>query len=224
MKSCLCLVTDRRRLGEAVGAKPDEWVDALREQVGAAAKAGIDYVQVRESDLEGRDLANLVRSLLEMTRKTATKVLVNDRIDVALATHAHGVHLKERGILPGLVRRIAPAGFVIGCSIHTTAGIAARKTADFLVAGTVLPTASKRAPDYLDIDGLRKIVEAAAGQSVLGIGGLDARSVPLLTSSGAAGLAAIGAFIPAGGESVTDFVQKRVHDLRFALDQTPRRT
>ena len=70
---------------------------------------------------------------------------MNDRVDVALAAGAHGVHLKEQGLLPELVRRIAPAGFVIGCSVHTTAAVTARKAADFLTAGTVLPTASKGA-------------------------------------------------------------------------------
>lgn len=220
----ICLVTDRRRLGAATGAKPNQWTEMLREQVEAAAAAGVDYVQVREPDLEASDLAKLVRSILEVTKRTTTRVLVNERIDVAIATGADGVHLKTQGIAPDIVRRIAPAGFVIGCSIHTTAEIAARKAADFLIAGTVLPTASKSAPDYLDEDGLRQIVDAAAGQPVLGIGGLDVPSIPLLTSSGAAGLAAIGAFIPAGGEGVSDFVQKRVQNLRFALDHAPRRT
>ena len=224
MTSRLCLVTDRRRLGRAMGAKPEAWVEILREQVAAAAEAGIDYVHVRESDLEARDLAALVRTLLSVTRKTVTRVLVNDRVDVALATGAGGVHLKEQGMLPEVVRQIAPAGFVIGCSVHTTAAVAARKAADFLTAGTVMPTASKPAPDYLNEDGLRRIVHAAGAQPVIGIGGLDVGSIPLLAASGAAGLAAIGAFIPAGGESVSEFVQKRVRNLRFALDNALHRT
>jgi thiamine-phosphate diphosphorylase len=220
----LCLVTDRRRLGEAVGAPPGGWPGVLREQVEAAARAGVDYVQVREGDLEAAELAELVRSLLAVIAGSGARLLVNDRIDVALATGAHGVHLKEQSILPGVVRRIAPAGFVIGCSVHTTAAVDARKAADFLIAGTVLSTASKRAPEYLNEEGLRRIVRAAAEQPVLGIGGLDVSSVPLLRAGGAAGLAAIGAFIPAGGESVSEFVQKRVRQLRFALDHSARRT
>jgi thiamine-phosphate diphosphorylase len=220
----LCLVTDRRRLGEAVGAPPGGWPGVLREQVEAAARAGVDYVQVREGDLEAAELAELVRSLLAVIAGSGARLLVNDRIDVALATGAHGVHLKEQSILPGVVRRIAPAGFVIGCSVHTTAAVDARKAADFLIAGTVLSTASKRAPEYLNEEGLRRIVRAAAEQPVLGIGGLDVSSVPLLRAGGAAGLAAIGAFIPAGGESVWEFVQKRVRQLRFALDHSARRT
>lgn len=220
----ICLVTDRIRLGKAVGAGPDAWVDVLREQVRAAAAAGIDYVHVRETDLEAGDLTDLVRTLLAATSQTAAQLLVNDRVDVAIAAGAHGVHLKEQSVLPDVVRRIAPAGFVIGCAVHTTAAVAARKAADFLTAGTVLPTASKRAPDYLNEDGLRRIVHAAGAQPVIGIGGLDVASIPLLAASGAVGLAAIGAFIPAGGESVSEFVQKRVQDLRFALDNALDRT
>ena len=121
-------------------------------------------------------------------------------------------------MLPAGVRRIVPPGFTIGCSVHTTAAVAARKAADFLVAGTVMPTASKSAVDYLYEDGLRRIVEAAAGQPVLGIGGLDRRSIPMLASARAAGMAAVGVFIPAAGASVSEFVQKRVGELRFALE------
>lgn len=220
----LVLVTDRARLGMAIGARPERWTDVLRTQVQAAAAAGVDYIHVREGDLEARALADLVRSLLETTQKTAARLLVNDRVDVALATGADGVHLKEQSVLPDQVRRIAPEGFVIGCSVHTTAAVAARKAADFLTAGTVRPTASKSAPDYLDEDGLRRIVRAAGAQPVIGIGGLDVGSIPLLATSGAAGLAAIGAFIPKGGTDVSEFVQKRVQELRFALDRTPDRT
>ena len=219
----LCLVTDRRRLAAALGIRPDDW-RLLCEQVRAAARAGVDYIQVREPDLEAREYIDLVRQLRQATAGTAAKLLVNDRLDVALAADADGVHLKEQGFLPEFVRDLAPKGFVIGCSVHTTAAVAARKAADFLIAGTVMATASKRAPDYLDEDGLRRIVRAAVEQPVLGIGGLSVASIPMLRSSGAAGLAAIGAFIPAGGEGVPEFVQKRVRELRFALDPAPRQT
>lgn len=219
----LCLVTDRRRLGAAIGVPEADWNEALRLQVAGAADAGIDYVQVREPDLEAGELAELVRSLIDTARGSLTRIMVNDRLDVALAVKAAGVHLKEQSVLPDEVRRIAPPGFVIGCSVHGISAVGARKSADFLIAGTVRPTASKPAVEYLDEDGLRRIVDAAAGQPVLGIGGLDTNSVPLLAASGARGMAAVGAFIPSGGESVAEFVQKRVSDLRFALESATRR-
>jgi thiamine-phosphate pyrophosphorylase len=219
----LCLVTDRRRLGEALGLPEGDWVDALRRQIEAAAAAGIDYIQVREPDIEAGPLTELVRSLMRVAAG-ASRILVNDRLDVALAARADGVHLKEQSILPAEVRRISPPGYLVGCSVHDISSIAARKSADFLIAGTVLPTASKPAVDYLDQDGLSKVVEAAAGQPVLGIGGLDLSAIPMLASTRASGLAAIGAFIPAAGNDVFDFVQNRVRAMRKAFDSAPRRT
>jgi thiamine-phosphate diphosphorylase len=220
----LCLVTDRRRLGAAIGAAEEDWSEVLHQQIAAAASAGIDYVQVREPDLEAGDLVALVRSLMSRTRSSVTRLLVNDRLDVALAAGAGGVHLKERSILPDEARRISPPDFIISCSVHSVQAVTARKSADFLIAGTVLTTASKPAVDYLNKDGLGRIVEAAANQPVIGIGGLDVRSIPLLASTCAAGLAAIGAFIPAGGEELTKFVQNRVRAMRLAFDSASRRT
>jgi thiamine-phosphate diphosphorylase len=220
----LCLVTDRRRLGAALGLPPGEWLDALELQVAAAVQAGVDYIQVREPDLEARDLTALVRRLVGRAGGSRSRILVNDRIDVALAARASGVHLKEHSILPSEVRRITPPGFLIGCSVHGTTALDSRKSADLLIAGTVMPTASKSSVDYLGTDGLRGVVEAAAGQPVLGIGGLDLPSIPLLASTCAAGLAAIGAFIPAAGEDLSEFVQFRVNTMRLAFDSARART
>lgn len=220
----ICLVTDRRRLGAATGTPPEAWLELLREQVAAAVIAGIDFIQVREPDLETADLVDLVRSLVARADGTRSRVLVNDRVDVALASRAAGVHLKESGFLPTAVRRITPAGFLIGCSVHSAAAAVPRKAADYMIAGTVMPTVSKPSVDHLDEQGLRAIVEACAGTPVLGIGGLSAASAPLLAAAGAAGLAAVGAFIPMRGEAVSEFVQKRVHELRFALESASKPT
>lgn len=215
----ICLVTDRRRLGASIGAAPAGWLDALEAQVLAAADAGIDHVQIREPDLETRQLTAFVRSLTSRLRGQQTKILVNDRLDVALAAGAGGVHLKETSIAPELARHLAPPDFLVACAVHTPLTATARHSADFLIAGTVLPTVSKSSADYLHWKGLEKVIGAAHGTPVLGIGGLDLASIPSLTAAGAAGLAAIGAFIPPAGQSnVSEFVKKRVIDMRFAFD------
>ena len=214
----ICLVTDRRRLGAAVGARPSEWIDLLHEQVGAAARAGVDLIQVREPDLEARELAALVRSLVRLTGGTPARVLVNDRLDVALAAGAAGVQLKEQAYLPVQARPLVPDGFLIGCSVHSPAAVAERRGADFFIAGTVLPTVSKHRTDYLEWEGLTAVVEAAEGRPVLGIGGLGMPSIPKLAASCAAGLAGIGAFVPGAGEPLAEFVQERVIALRFGFD------
>ena len=215
----ICLVTDRRRLGAAIGAAPGDLVDALETQIAAAAEADIDFVQIREPDLEARPLMALVRSIASKVRGRRTRVLVNDRIDVALAASADGVHLKETSIAPELARRLAPPGFVVACAVHTPLTATARHSADFLIAGTVLPTVSKSPADYLQWKGLEEVIGAARGTPVLGIGGLDLASIPALAATGAAGLAAIGAFIPPAGHSgLSEFVKNRVIDMRFAFD------
>lgn len=229
----LCLVTDRRRLGEALGAPASQCLDLLHEQVAAAAEVGIDFVQIREPDLEARDLTTVVRSLIARCRGSSTRILVNDRLDVAIAAGAHGVHLKEKSITPEQARSaIAKASafakasadrtMVVTCAVHTPLTATARHSANFLIAGTVLPTVSKARSDYLEWKGLKKVIGAAKGTPVLGIGGLDLDSVPSLAASGAAGLAAIGAFIPRPGDGdLKEFVKKRVTDMRFVFDSAP---
>jgi thiamine-phosphate diphosphorylase len=215
----ICLVTDRRRLGAAVGARPGDYLGVLAEQVAAAAGAGIDLVQIREPDLDARTLTTFVRSIVGHLRGTATRLLVNDRLDVALAAGAAGVHLKESSFAPELVRALAPHPFVVACAVHTPLTATARSSADFIIAGTVLPTVSKVRADDLGWKGLRELVGAANGTPVLGIGGLGIATIPELVRAGAAGLAAIGAFIPGDGDTgLKEFVKKRVIDMRFAFD------
>jgi thiamine-phosphate pyrophosphorylase len=215
----LCLVTDRRRLASALGARPHEAEDALALQVGAAVKAGIDLVQVREPDLETADLIRLVRRLLPGFETSSAKLLVNDRLDVALAAKASGVHLKEGSFRVSDVRRIAPEGFRVGCSVHSRGAALTCREADFLVAGTVLPTSSKPGAPTIGWDGLQSIVEVAAPTPVLAIGGVDKATLAQVAKSGAAGFAAIGAFIPGATDGqVTEFLQKRLAELRKTFD------
>ncbi|MDP2321845.1 MAG: thiamine phosphate synthase [Acidobacteriota bacterium] len=214
----LCLVTDRRRLAAALGIEAGAWDEALRTQVRAAAEAGVDLVQVREPDLDTAALVALVKAIVSDLRGTASRVLVNDRLDVAWAAGAAGVHLKERSFPVGAVRRVTAPGFWVGRSVHSEAAAVSAGDADYLIAGTVRPTVSKPSARCLGWEGLAAVVDASAGRPVLAIGGIDLPSIPLVAVSGAAGVAAIGAFIPLGGESLSEFVQKRVIDMRLGFD------
>jgi len=218
----LCLVTDRRRLAGAMGVGEAASQQVLVEQVSAAAAAGVDLIQIREPDLQADELLSLVRVCVRAIAPFATRLLVNDRLDVALVAGAAGVHLKESSMPPQAVRRLAPNGFLIGASVHSLDRLAARKGADFFLAGTMRPTASKPGVDYLNEDGLRGMVQATA-EPVLGIGGLDVADMPMLAAAGASGMAAVGAFIPSDGGDITRFVQDRVRSLRFAFDSTGQR-
>jgi len=177
----------------------------LLQQARHAVDAGIDYLQVRERDLEAAALADIVQALVSVARGSATRVLVNDRLDVALACGAAGVHLRGDSIQAPAVRQLVPAGFVVGVSVHTLAeAVAAASSADYLVAGTVWPTDSKPSAQteaLLGIEGLARIASAVT-VPVLGIGGVTIDRVAAAARAGAAGAAAIGLFMSASADRI----------------------
>jgi thiamine-phosphate diphosphorylase len=148
--------------------------------------------------------------------------MVNDRVDVAVAANAGGVHLREHSISVEAAATIRSEGFRIGRSVHSREAAKAAHRANYLIAGTVLATAAKASAPLLGWGGLAAVVEAAGDLPVFAIGGLTRESVPDLVASGARGLAAIGAFIPEQGVDLAPFVQKTVGELRFAFDSTHR--
>jgi thiamine-phosphate diphosphorylase len=164
-------------------------------QAQHAVDAGVDCIQLRERDLEARDLADLATDLVRLTRGTSTRVVVNDRIDVAIAVGADGVHLRGDSVPPAAVRRITPEGFLIGRSVHDLKDAVASAGADYLIAGTVWPSRSK--PDghpLLGLDGYAAIVRET-GLPVLAIGGVTFDRMAEVAAAGGAGVAAIGLFM-----------------------------
>lgn len=191
----VCLVTDRRQMAradEAFGVV----LARLAEVTRTASDAGVDMVQVRERDLDTSRLVDLVSSMVDIARGSMTRVVVNDRLDVALACGAGGVHLRSDSISPAAARSITPAGFLVGRSVHRVEDAVAYAAAvDYLVAGTVFPTSSKPgATPLLGVQGLREIVRAVR-TPVLAIGGVTLEHVPQIAAAGAAGFAAISLFL-----------------------------
>jgi thiamine-phosphate diphosphorylase len=192
----VCLVTDRRRLIDG-DARFDITRVALLRIAREASAAGVDLIQVREPGLETAQLADLVAAIVDVTRGSPTRVVVNDRLDVALTSGAHGVHLRADSIPPRLARAIAPPGFVIGRSIHQLEEAREHASAvDYLIAGTVFPTSSKpSAGPLLGQCGLREIA-TAVDVPVLAIGGITIDRMREVAAAGAAGIAGIGLFLP----------------------------
>jgi thiamine-phosphate diphosphorylase len=181
----ICLVTDRRR-------RPPI------EQAAAAVDAGVDLVHIRERDLDALALAALVSRVVDVTRGSRTRVVVNDRLDVALACGADGVHLRGDSFPPARVRSIVPQGFLIGRSVHATdEAVAVAQDVDYLIAGTVFPTPSK--PGRLDLLGLHGLASIASAVRipVLAIGGVTPEHAGEIAAAGAAGIAALGLFADA---------------------------
>jgi thiamine-phosphate pyrophosphorylase len=188
----LNLVTDRRRAGGP---------DRLLALMAAAARAGVDIIQIRERDLDDRGLLALVTSAVRDAPQA--RIVVNDRVDIALAAGASGVHLRGDSMAAAEVRRVASERFLIGRSVHTAseaARIAADGGCDYLLFGAVFPTVSK-GPGH-PIAGTVELARACAAVRevsptlpVLAIGGIGLDTVPQVGQSGAAGVAAIGLFL-----------------------------
>jgi thiamine-phosphate diphosphorylase len=213
----ICLVTDRHRLTDGRGTGEDR----LIELVAAAAAAGVDLIQIRERDLEGRHLTALVRRCVEAARGTDAKVLVNDRVDVALAAGAHGVHLRSDSIDAPAVRPLLPSGAMVGRSVHSAgeaATVSRRGGLDYLILGTVFRSASKSAgQSLLTLDELSAACRLSS-IPILAIGGITVPGASEVRRTGAAGVAAIGVFIPPTGESPQCHVHTVVPALRRAFD------
>jgi thiamine-phosphate pyrophosphorylase len=205
----VCLVTDRRRLCE--GCDEDGAERCLAAQIAEAISAGVDLLQIRERDLDGRRLVAIVARAVGLSRGTATRIVVNDRADVALAAGADGVHLRSDSFGADAVRRIAPAGFLVGRSVHSIEEAARACDVDYLAAGTAFETASKsESIALLGESGLSAIV-ASVRIPVLAIGGITLETIPRAAAAGAAGFAAIGAFLgverPCRRASLREFVK-----------------
>lgn len=170
-----CLVSDRDDL-------------ALLASIAAA---GVDGFQVRAKDLDTRDLVALVRTVCDAVAPHGASVMVNDRVDVALAAGADGVHLGAADLAVADARRIAPQ-LVIGatCRSHGEVLAAAADGADYVGVGPVFATTSKAGlPEPLGTTGLR-----GAGDllPIIAIGGITAANAAAVMAAGAAGIAVIG--------------------------------
>jgi len=166
--------------------------------VAAAVAAGVTLIQLREKSLRPVSLYELTRRALDLTKDSATRLLVNDRIDIALAAGADGVHLTTRSLDASTVRRISHSNFLIGVSTHSLEE--ARKAhadgADFAVFGPVFDTPSKRAygapPCGLEL--LREAARELAPFPLLALGGITRDKLPQVLHAGAQGIAAIRLF------------------------------
>jgi thiamine-phosphate pyrophosphorylase len=208
----LYLVTDRT----ATGGRP--LVEVVARALQGIPGSGLDprdvAVQLREKDLQGRALAELGRSLRAVTAAAGVRLLVNDRVDVALAIGADGVHLGGTSLTTGETRAFAP-GLSVAISAHRAADIRAQGgAAAFAVFGPVRDTPSKRA--FGPPLGWRALAETVPlGTPLLAIGGVGAEEVPHAVRAGARGIACVRPIMQAADPA------QAVRQLAVALASSP---
>jgi thiamine-phosphate pyrophosphorylase len=204
----LCYATDLRSLSLA---ESTDTRAALLDKIEAATVAGVDWIQIREKQLSAKESGRLTLEALQRSGGSVVdagarqRIIVNDRLDVALATQAGGVHLGENSLPPNEAGQLARAlrregDFLIGVSCHSieAAKFAERGGADYLFFGPVFETPSK-AP-YGPPQGLNSLAEVCRSVSipVLAIGGITLANSAACFSAGASGIAAIRLFQDSG--------------------------
>ncbi|MDT8442042.1 MAG: thiamine phosphate synthase [Desulfuromonadales bacterium] len=186
----LYLITDRHQV--AAG-------QSLVSAVDAALRGGVRAMQLREKDLPARELLPLAEELRVLTRRHHARLLINDRIDVALAVEADGVHLGEHSLPVATARKLLGPQRTIGVSTHSLADIAAATEggADFVTFGPVFATPSKAA--YGAPVGLAALRQACRQTAlpVFALGGIKSGHRQVIAGTGAAGIALISAIIAA---------------------------
>jgi thiamine-phosphate pyrophosphorylase len=208
----LYYITDRKQLPGG----GSEQQRRLAQKIGEAARAGVDYIQLREKDLASRVLEQLAREAVRAVRQNSstTKLLINSRVDVALAVGADGVHLTSADISASDARSIvshpasgvqqrANSQFVIAVSTHTLNDVesAFAHGADFVAFGPVFAKVSAPAREGVGLEQLRtacvrakQVVHAERAFGVFALGGVTVQNTPACVEAGVAGIAAIRLF------------------------------
>lgn len=160
-----------------------------------AVESKITLIQIREKVLPAKLIFELTQEIVEISQQTDTKILVNDRADIALAAGANGVHLTSKSISTKTIRANFPSDFIIGVSTHSLEKAKAHKAegADFVTFSPVFPTSSKT--DYgkpKGLEELQKVCDSLKSFPVIALGGIDFDNYKSVIETGAKGFASIG--------------------------------
>jgi thiamine-phosphate pyrophosphorylase len=180
------------------------------EQVAAFARAGAAIVQLREKNMSPRQFFEAAREAIRVAHEHGVRIIINDRVDLALALGADGAHLGENDLPPAAARAILGPNAIIGFSTHSVeqAVDAISLPVDYIAIGPVFATRTKENPDdVVGIDGV-KAVRAAIGEfPLVAIGGIDLSSVHAVIAAGADSAAIVSALLSPLGKIEDNFVQ-----------------
>lgn len=180
----LYAVTDRSWLGR----------DTLANAVEKALKGGATFLQLREKELEYGKFLDEAKEMKALCRKYHVPFVIDDNVDIAMASDADGVHVGQGDMEAGHVRQLIGADKILGVSVQTVeqAVLAEKKGADYLGVGAVFHTDSKADADHVGYETLKKICEAVS-IPVVAIGGINRENIMQLSGSGICGVAVISA-------------------------------
>lgn len=186
-KPIIYLITEDETTQQNFSEKSAEILNLIKIAVGN----NIPLIQIREKKLTARLVYELTSKAVEIAKNSATKILVNDRTDVALAAKADGVHLTSTSLPAEIIRQNFPPDFIIGVSAHSLADIemAKQHRADFATFSPIFYSPNKGKPKGLNE--LRKICHKAANFPIIALGGIDEMNYKSILNVGAAGFAAI---------------------------------
>ncbi|HCB91841.1 MAG TPA: thiamine phosphate synthase [Ruminococcaceae bacterium] len=168
----------------------------LEEAVEQAIDGGCTLVQLREKNASSREFYRSAVSVKKVTDRRGVPLIINDRLDIALASGAAGVHLGQSDLPAAAARRILGPDKIIGVSASTPAQAEAAQAAgaDYLGVGAMFPTGTKTDADIISMEELKKI-RAAVSIPIVAIGGINLRTAPLFRGTGIDGFAVVSAIL-----------------------------
>lgn len=188
------------------------------EQVKRMVAGGAGWIQLRDKEASSREFYNAAVECIDYARPRGVRILINDRVDIALASQADGVHLGQDDMPPAAARTLLPMGAIIGTSTHsaTQAIAAGLLPVDYVAIGPVFPTLTKENPDpVVGLAGVAAVRKALKSKPVVAIGGIQISNLAEVFAAGADSVALIGAIL-----NDPDGVTAKLIEINEALNNT----
>ena len=186
------------------------------EQIVLLADGGARFVQLREKRLPPVDFYHQAKAALTLAAERGVTVIINDRVDLALALHAHGVHLGQDDLPPEAARKLLGADAIIGYSTHNVsqAIAAAALPVDYVAIGPIFQTSTKANPDpVVGLDGLCTVRKAIPHMRLVAIGGITKENARSVIDAGADSVALISALFSGGPNAISDRYRTLIRNL-----------
>jgi len=186
-KPLIYLITGGETTAENFAEKKAQILNLVR----VAVQGKISLIQIREKQISARLIFEIASEAARLTQNTETKLLINDRADIALAANADGVHLTARSLFADVIKENFPENFIVGASAHTIEAVenAKRQGADFATFSPIFLSPGKGEPQ--GIEKLREVCERLQPFPVVALGGIDETNFTQVLAAGASGFAAI---------------------------------